>query len=181
MGAVHTSSMASPSQSLRTISPTHTNVTNVVNKISIRSWNINGDFVIKMNCPEFREELTKYNINLFQETHLIEDQASCIHLMQGYSLSTVEREYRELFRRQFGRVATLVRSQLGLQPNCALSSTDILVLESNTLTVVCVYILPEYHRWESFTNTDPFDKLIELMTILGPCDMPVLLLGDFNA
>ncbi|KAK7049162.1 hypothetical protein R3P38DRAFT_3620855 [Favolaschia claudopus] len=53
--------------------------------ISIQSWNINGDFPLQMSCPNFRKDLTAFDINLFQETHLRPDQEDTVILPHGYS------------------------------------------------------------------------------------------------
>ena len=62
-----------------------------------------------------------------------------------------------------------------------LTSADIPVMSADWATVVAAYILPEVSDWGPFTDTSPYDKLMELLTVLGEDEKPVLILGDLNA
>ena len=54
-----------------------------------------------------------------------------------------------------------------------------MVLDLDHLTLVNVYILPEYQSWDKFSDVDPFQTLQETLT--GLQGRPVIAMGDFNA
>ncbi|KAF5311308.1 hypothetical protein D9611_012569 [Ephemerocybe angulata] len=134
-------------------------------RVSIRSWNIHGNFALRMACSDFFEEISQYDIHFFQETHMHSDWFGTVKEVEG----------------QDGGVVALVRDGLGFVKSDELSSVDVLVLESPELVLVGVYILPEGSRWGTFTDISPFVELEELMVSLRMLEKPVMLMGDFNA
>ncbi|KAF8055808.1 hypothetical protein FPV67DRAFT_1659349 [Lyophyllum atratum] len=61
------------------------------------------------------------------------------------------------------------------------SSPDILVLEFEHFFLINAYILPEYHKWNSFSDTDPFQKLEDTLMLLAAAGKGLILMGDLNA
>ncbi|KAF5335817.1 hypothetical protein D9611_009572 [Ephemerocybe angulata] len=152
------------------------------NVVTIQSWNIAGNFAIKMACPDFREDLKKYDINMLQETHLYEGGLEAVDELQEYQMFSVERKYKELFRqKQWGGVVVVARKELGLSVNMQLTSTDVLVLEMDDLVLVAAYILPEVSDWSMFEEASPFDRLVDVMAVLSQSEKRVLIMGDLNA
>ncbi|KAK7050319.1 hypothetical protein R3P38DRAFT_2361496, partial [Favolaschia claudopus] len=81
----------------------------------INSWNINGAFPLKMSCPQFRRKIEKFDINLFQETHLRPDQHDTIQLPVGYSILARTRRGRSSFEKSWGGVAAVFKSSLKIR------------------------------------------------------------------
>ncbi|PPQ84469.1 hypothetical protein CVT26_007405, partial [Gymnopilus dilepis] len=134
-----------------------------------------------MLCPEFIQYVTQFDICLLQETHLFPEEHESLIIPEGYEILSWPRRYTELFRKQFGGVAALIKSCLKVKFNKALSSPDIMVLELNDLIVINAYLLPENQTWEPFTDVSPFDCLRELLTALAESDRSVIIMGDLNA
>ncbi|KAF5331256.1 hypothetical protein D9611_013121 [Ephemerocybe angulata] len=149
--------------------------------ISIRVWNIKETFALKMGHPEFRGTIEDYDINIFQEVRLHRDIVQMVGQVDGFTRFSVEREYYDEEDDQWGGVMAFVRTELGMTMNERLSSADIMVLESRDMVVVGAYILPGGSEWSTFTDEDPFEKLLALMWVLKRETRPVLVMGDINA
>ncbi|KAF5320338.1 hypothetical protein D9611_011279 [Ephemerocybe angulata] len=131
---------------------------------------------------DFRGDIRKYDINIFQETHVYEGGMGAIADVPGYEMFSVERKYKEVFvNQQWGGVVVVARAELGLTVDRELTSTDILVLQADQLVIVAAYILPEGSDWRNFTEVDPFEKLLEVLAVVGGRGRPVLVCGDLNA
>lgn len=149
--------------------------------LSIRLWNIFGKFALKMAISEFKEEIRRYDVNVFQEVRLKGSQMDMIEEVEGYEMWSVERKYHRWNAEQWGGVAIFAKKDLGLRRNARLTSADVLVVESEKLVIVGAYILPEASRWEGFAEVHPFERLAEVMVSFQDETRPVWVLGDLNA
>ncbi|KAF5341050.1 hypothetical protein D9611_006157 [Ephemerocybe angulata] len=149
--------------------------------VSVRSWNIKGNFAIRMACSEFVEEIYRYDVNIFQETQMAKEWMGVVVDVPGYTRWSLEREYYGETRHQGGGVVALVREGVGLKMSTALSSPDILVLESPEMVVIGAYILPEGSVWHTFTEESPYECLEDLMAICRASGKLVVVVGDLNA
>ncbi|RDB15285.1 hypothetical protein Hypma_004697 [Hypsizygus marmoreus] len=98
-------------------------------------------------------------IVLLQETHLRPDDHESLDIPLGFQVFSHTRSYNTIFLHYHGGVLALVADNLAVTPRADLSSPDILVLELDCLVLINAYIFPEYHKWDSFTDSDPFLKL----------------------
>ncbi|KAK7053853.1 hypothetical protein R3P38DRAFT_2466395, partial [Favolaschia claudopus] len=78
-----------------------------LSSIKIRSWNIKGSFILLMDCPETRRELTQYDFNLYQETHLRPQQHDVVSLPSGYTVEAKSRRPKANFAKSWGGVANV--------------------------------------------------------------------------
>ncbi|KAJ3504030.1 hypothetical protein NMY22_g18054 [Coprinellus aureogranulatus] len=150
--------------------------------VALRLWNVNGGFLVKMACSDFREEIKRYDVNIFQETKLEKDHVGMIEAIEGFDLWSVEREYKQDSDAQWGGVVVLAREELNLRRCEEMISPDILVLQSDEFVLVGAYILPEGgERWRKFADVSPYEKLEEVLTLLAGDTRQVLVIGDLNA
>ena len=149
------------------------------NQLKILSWNINGDLKAKMLCPDILNTITQYDICLLQESHLYPLEHLSLNLPISHDVISLPRTYKKTFKKQFGGVIVFFKKTLNVSLNKRASSTDIMVLDLDHLTLVNVYILPEYQSWDKFSDVDPFQTLQETLT--GLQGHPVIAMGDFNA
>ena len=75
--------------------------------LKIMSWNVNGDLKAKMLCPEFTDIIMKYDIFLFQETHLYPLEHESLNLPENFNVISQPRNYKKAFVKQFGGVIAL--------------------------------------------------------------------------
>ncbi|KAJ7168280.1 hypothetical protein C8R43DRAFT_1121447 [Mycena crocata] len=61
-------------------------------KISVRSWNVAGKLAIGLSQPAWVTELEKYDINIFQETHLYPSQEDTLPIPADYEIFAKSRE-----------------------------------------------------------------------------------------
>ncbi|KAF5319079.1 hypothetical protein D9611_014101 [Ephemerocybe angulata] len=134
-----------------------------------------------METPGFRDLISDYDISIFQEVCLHEDVVYMVGDVDGYTRFSQAREYVDEDADQRGGVVVFARNGLGLVVDRRLSSPDILVLVNEDVVVVGTYILPERSVWATFTQVDPFERLVEVMVALQNDARSVLLMGDMNA
>ncbi|SJL00953.1 uncharacterized protein ARMOST_04266 [Armillaria ostoyae] len=103
-----------------------------VKMLKIWSWNINGCFLLKLDCPEFADDVTLYDINLFQETHLHPDQHLTIQLPRGYIIYSQVCCPSLSFDKSWGGVAAIVAADLDVT-YCEDLSDWTMYLESDPL------------------------------------------------
>ena len=150
-------------------------------QLKILCWNINGDLKAKMLCPDFINIITQYDICLLQETHLYPLEHTSLNIPNNFEVISLPRKYKRTFKKQFGGVITLFNRNLKVSLNKMASSADIMVLDLEHLTIINVYILPEYQTWDTFTDLDPFQRLQETLTSMRERNRPIIAMGDFNA
>jgi exonuclease III len=145
------------------------------------SLNINGDLGLNLLCPNLRRQITSTDIILLQESHLGPNKHDTLDFPDGFQVFSHTRSYNTLFPRYHGGVLTLIADRLAVTQRLDLSSPDIQVLELPNFFLINTYILPEYHKWDSFTNADPFQKLEDTLMLIAPTGKAVFLMGDLNA
>ena len=150
-------------------------------QLKILCWNINGDLKAKMLCPDFLNIITHYDISLLQESHLYPLEHMSLNIPDSFDVISSPRNYKTPFKKQFGGVIALFNKDLRVSLNKRASSPDIMVLDLDHITIINVYILPEYQTWDSFTDTDPFQALQETLAGMQDSGQPVIVMGDFNA
>lgn len=135
-----------------------------------------------MTCPAFRREIEQFDVNIFQESHLLEGGLQYVRGVDGFDMLSEERRYKSLFKYQYGGVVVLARKCLKLRRNEEWTSTDVLTLESDDLVLISAYIVPDSNKkWEKFADVHPYERLEEVMTVLGRDRRMVLTAGDLNA
>jgi hypothetical protein len=82
-----------------------------------------------MSCPIFRKDLEKYDINLFQETHLRPQQEDTVELPHGYSILSRTQRPRPSFDKSWGVVAAVFQSALKLKYRQDFSGPEFMVLQ----------------------------------------------------
>lgn len=149
--------------------------------ISIKCWNIKGNLAANLTHPGFLSCLSNFSVNIFQESHLLPDQEDCLDIPPGYRISSIARTPSPDFNAPWGGVVAIFSNSLELSVDTTLSGPDLLVLDLGFCLVFNIYILPNGSPWESWTSIHPRLKLAESLTLAKARDMPMVLLGDFNA
>ncbi|KAJ7081486.1 hypothetical protein C8R44DRAFT_905282 [Mycena epipterygia] len=144
-------------------------------------WNINGAFSLQMSCPDFRKDLERYDINLFQETHLRPQQHESIEVSQGYSLVSRTRRPKASFDKSWGGNAAVIRSYIPFKYNEHYSGPDSMAIQINNLLIYNVYLLPESSQWAGALEKDPCDALAASLALAYNAGFEVTLHGDLNA
>ncbi|KAK0432727.1 hypothetical protein EV421DRAFT_1742112 [Armillaria borealis] len=158
------------------VTPTHET------KVTIQSWNINGDFVAKMICPKFQRLLACYDINFFQETHLRPDQHLTIPLPLNYKILSCARPPSLTFDDPWGSVAIVISHHIQYQVREEFSGPNFLVIQVGKCLLYCTYLLPESSDWSMSTLTDdPCDCLAASLARARQVGFNVIILGDLNA
>ncbi|PBK58347.1 hypothetical protein ARMSODRAFT_1028332 [Armillaria solidipes] len=151
-------------------------------KVTIHSWNINGDFVAKMICPKFQCLLARYNINFFQETHLRPDQHLTIPLPHNYKILSRVRPTSLTFDDPWGGIAIVISHRIQYQVREEFSGPDFLVIQVGNSLLYCTYLLPESSDWSTSTLTDdPCDCLAASLVRARHAGFNIIILGDLNA
>ncbi|KAJ7920453.1 hypothetical protein B0H13DRAFT_2422435 [Mycena leptocephala] len=104
---------------------------------------------------ENRKDLQKYDINLFQETHLRPQQHDAIDVPQGYSLLSRTRRPKASFDKSWGGVAIVLRATIPFKYREDFSGPDFMVIQVNRHLVYNVYLLPESSLWAGVLEKDP--------------------------
>ncbi|GLB40746.1 putative ribonuclease H-like protein [Lyophyllum shimeji] len=145
------------------------------------SLNINGDLALNLLCPTLQRQICNSAVVLFQETHLGPNDHESLDIPSGYQVVSHTRTYRTIFPHFHGGVLALIADNLAVTRRLDLCSPDILVLEFEHFFLVNAYILPEYHKWDSFSDSDPFQKLEDTLMLLSSTGKGLFLMGDLNA
>jgi hypothetical protein len=126
--------------------------------ISIKSWNIKGDLPIKLSCPDFRREMSRYHINLFQETHLRPQQIDALYVPRYFVCFARSRPAKRNFGKAWGGVLAIVSSTLSPVHREDLSGPDFHVISFPSFILYNVYLLPGQSPWEHWTDTHPSSR-----------------------
>jgi exonuclease III len=125
-------------------------------RISVRCWNVNGCLATNLSHPAFQSDLSKYDINYFQETHLLPSQELTLPLPAGYDVFAVAREpSNATFDRPWGGVLAMVRKDLDAEWDQILSGPDLLVLKIGLLSLFNTYVLPHGSPWTQWAQIAP--------------------------
>ncbi len=152
-----------------------------VKTLKIHSWNINGCFLLKLDCPEFAEDVMSYDINLFQETHLCPDQHLTVWLPRGYIIYSRVRRPSLSFDKSWGGVAAIVAADLDVIYHEDLSGKDFMVLQIGNRLIYNTYILPETMDWTMYLESDPLQSLASSLIRAIEGNFEVMFAGDPNS
>jgi hypothetical protein len=107
----------------------------------VKSWNICSNLAVGLTHPGFLHSLQQYDVNLFQELHLMPGQEECLPLPPGYSVWAISRSpCKEFTGRQWGGVAAIACHSLPITLNDTLSGPDLKVLDCADFCHPCIYI-----------------------------------------
>lgn len=150
--------------------------------ISVLSWNIGGGLAAGLTHPNFRAYTAHHQILLFQETHLLPDQADTLDIPDNFRLLSRERRIASHLGRQWGGVAALVDRKLPVTLRSDLSGPDLLALDFGDFILLNVYLLPEGSPWQHWSAIHPVEKLASVLdaVALVDSDKPVYMIGDMN-
>jgi exonuclease III len=84
----------------------------VLSPLLILSWNIHGNFALKLTSPNFSAVLSSFDVYLLQETHVQSSQSDAHDIPNGYLLHSVARPCLDEMGHPGGGIAALVRSSL---------------------------------------------------------------------
>ncbi|PIL28203.1 hypothetical protein GSI_09740 [Ganoderma sinense ZZ0214-1] len=150
--------------------------------IRLLSWNVHGNLALKMRTAWFQDELARWDITLFQETHLRPGQDSQLQLPPGFDCLSMARPESTRMTHQQGGLLAVFRATLGVENITPPVETELMVLRVAGISIVNVYLPPVSSPWNPDPAHTPFQRLVELVTPLasqlGSC---FLLVGDFNA
>ncbi|KAI3998236.1 hypothetical protein K525DRAFT_275431, partial [Schizophyllum commune Loenen D] len=147
--------------------------------LSIQCWNIGGQFAAKYDRAEVRDCLRQCDISVVQETWLRPRDGDAIRDLNGYDTVHLPRPDMDLTR-QWGGTIAFVRRGFGIVVS-PLSTTDLLVLNATTFWIVAAYLPPDRSDWRRWTDTDPWDRITEVLSFLASDpDKTVILVGDLN-
>jgi ribonuclease HI/exonuclease III len=150
--------------------------------ISIRSWNIDGSFILLMSYPETIELLRKYDFNFFQETHLRPQQHDTVRLPDGYSILCRTRRPKSDFAKSWGGVATVSNSaRVPSRLREDLSGPDFMAMQVGDIILYNDYILPESTNWAGDLDRDPCLALASSIALAYAGGFRILIAGDLNA
>lgn len=150
----------------------------------IMSWNVHGDLALKLTGPSFSKFIFDHDICLLQETHLIGSQEDSLKIVEGFSTHAVSRPYRDDLGRPGGGVIAFVRSScnVSIRADITGNAPDIVLLEHDSLWILCAYIPPTTSAWHKWATVDPWQKFTEVVTLCAVTDTkPILIMGDLNA
>lgn len=151
-----------------------------VRNVTVRCWNVNGRLAQLMLLPNFRESVSYYDVNLFQETHFWPDTHETILAPAGYKVVAKSRKPHRDMRKNYGGVAAIVSDMLEFSVSDVLSAPDLLVLDFGAMLVFNAYILPSSGPWKEWADVHPLQSLNEKLAIATGMGKPILLMGDLN-
>ena len=153
-----------------------------VDNISVLSWNVHGNFALKARTPWFQEELSRWDLLLFQETHLRPGQESQIPLPLGFDCLALARPETSNMAHQQGGLLAVFWSLLPVVNITPPMETEVMLLQVADTVVVNVYLPPVSSPWDPDPSRTPVQRLTELIIPATLHANPfILLVGDFNA
>ncbi len=153
-----------------------------VTKVTIHSWNINGDFVAKMICPNFNVYLHATTLTSFRRhiSALINISQFRCHIMIRFYRAPDPQS--QTFDDPWGGVAIVISHRIQYQVRDEFSGPDFLVIQVGNCLLYCTYLLPESADWSTSTLTDdPCDCLAASLARARQAGFNVIILGDLNA
>lgn len=148
--------------------------------VRIKSWNIDGRLAAHLTHPNFLREISRYDVNLFQETHMRPRQHLTLPVPPGYDIFAIGRKAPRSFARPWGGVIAIVASNLDVKLDRELSSPDIMALDCGSLIIFNCYVLPDNSPWDSWTDIHPMQKLTESLAAASIAGKEIVVLGDLN-
>ncbi len=149
--------------------------------LNILAWNIHGELDWMLRDPEVLDLFSSYDIILLQETWLLEGEELSLPIPGGYTLWSSPRPDLAEMEKQGGGLAVLFRTGMPITWCRELSSSECMVLDLPTLTIVLVYLPPYASPWLRTLVVDPLHFLSGVLGIRTLLLKPLLLLGDCNA
>ncbi|KAJ6588197.1 hypothetical protein B0H19DRAFT_1300867 [Mycena capillaripes] len=141
-------------------------------RISMRGWNVSGPLATNLSDPTFLSELENYEINLFQETHLLlASQELTLPLPHGSMFAVAREPSTATFERPWGEVLAIVRKDLDAAWDQLLSGPDLLAWKLGSLCLFNAYVLPHGSPWTQWSPIRPIEKLQQSMAVERLRDM----------
>lgn len=155
-------------------------MTSIHSVLSIICWNIGGNLLAKLSCPEIQLLIASHDVVFLQETHLLPNQDSLIIVPDGYEAISRPRPSTQSSKRAWGGLVVIFRIELNLMVKNEFSSSDIMAVEVLDCLLINAYIPPVRANWTVWTDECPFERLMSLLAILRAYNKPVIILGDLN-
>lgn len=127
----------------------------------------------------FVEKISKFDVLLVQETHLVEDLEATLQIPYGYKAMFQSRPETE--HAPGGGVCAILRDDLPCTRLNAYCAPDLIVLDLGFAILVNAYVIPGGSPWHLWSDVEPMRKLSETMMALTLLGKPLYLLGDINA
>lgn len=179
----HSQSRASSSAPSRssTTTTTRNRAGNEVRSLRVACWNIHGNIMLKARDTDWLAHLDGFDVVSLQETWLVDGMESSIPWPPGFIVHASSRPLRHDMRRPGGGVVVLVRDSVPHVACKRLMWPDIVVLDFGTHYFASSYILPASSSWQAWSDTDPMDRMEEVISFCNAGTKPTLWMGDMNA
>ncbi|KAK0472305.1 hypothetical protein EDD18DRAFT_1232323 [Armillaria luteobubalina] len=118
---------------------------------------------------------------IYMETWLLDGENGSLPIPEGFTFWSSPRPESAEMVQQGGGLAVLFRTGTPITWCRELSSTECMVLDLPTLTIVLVYLPPPASPWLQSVAMDPLQFLSGVLGIWALLLKPLLLLGDCNA
>ncbi|PBK67635.1 hypothetical protein ARMSODRAFT_976410, partial [Armillaria solidipes] len=178
-GTVHPKAILAPRPSKDTISIVDHSI-NEEYSLSIRCWNIEGHLAVGLTHPAFIQDISNYDINIFQESHFVPGEEDIVPVPPGYKIVSIARPAPPRMDKPWGGVVALIRLSLECNMDTELSGPDRIVLRLPSALIFCPYILPVASSWRPWTDVHPWDDLNKALATAILLDLPIYMLGDLN-
>lgn len=155
-----------------------------VSTLTVASWNIHGNLVLKLASPQssLLAELSNFDLVLLQESHLRPDQHLSLPIPKGYSVHAVSRPLSPHLSQMGGGVLAIMKDTLPFKIRLDLAhGTDIMVIQIGDLLIINAYVPPTTSSWELWSDIEPVQILEQTLALCYATDNRILLLGDLNA
>jgi exonuclease III len=150
--------------------------------ISMMAWNVNGNLGLKIHEQEFLQSFSHCDITILLETWLHPGQEDSLPVPKDFVLVAHSRPVDSRLSHQWGGVAVLFHKDLPLTVVQAVSAPDLIVMDLEFCYVIASYLPPKNSNWQSWSDTDPEQRLLEALAYCGTSENKmVVLMGDLNA
>ncbi|KAI1785510.1 hypothetical protein LXA43DRAFT_1100193 [Ganoderma leucocontextum] len=118
--------------------------------IQLLLWNVHGNLALKARTAWFRDEISRWDVVLLQETHLRPGQAQ-LPLPRGYDCVALAHPESADMTHQQGGLLAVYKVSLGLKHVTPPAETELMLLRVGALYLVNIYLPPTSSPW----NPDP--------------------------
>ncbi|KAF7354570.1 Reverse transcriptase domain-containing protein [Mycena sanguinolenta] len=148
--------------------------------LRILAWNIHGRLALKLTDEEIIEMIKANDITIFQETFLRPGDENCVDLPRGYSIVSMARPKTADFQQAWGGLAAVISDSVEYTVRHDLSAPDMIVIEFDALFLIGVYLPPPGSPWNQWADTDPEQRLEQVVTLCSATSKYVVVEGDLN-
>lgn len=150
--------------------------------IQLLSWNVHGNLALKVSTAWFQDEICRWDLLLFQETHLHPGQEAQLPLPRGYGCVALARPESPHLSHQQGGLLAVFCNSLAVEDITPPVETELMLLRVAGICIVNVYLPPISSPWNPDPTRTPVQRLSELLLPHSVDARPAfLLIGDFNA